>query len=161
MDRIRKALDKCLNVLAGGSLLAIVALTVWQVFTRYILKHPSSWSEELVAYLFAWTSLLGAVLVTGERGHMNVPILTDRLGEKGQLILLVFSDIIAFIFSLVILVYGGIRITELAMGQMTSALGVKVGVFYVILPIAGVLNMAYIILNIIDLVRNGLPAKEE
>ncbi len=51
----------------------MVMLTCWQVFTRYILKNPSSWSEELVSYLFAWMALLGASLIAGERGHMNIP----------------------------------------------------------------------------------------
>ena len=49
MLKIRNALGYGLNVLAGGSFLAMVVLTCWQVFTRYILKNPSSWSEELVS----------------------------------------------------------------------------------------------------------------
>ena len=52
MKQLRSILNQILNVLAGVSFLAMVALTCWQVFTRYILQHPSSWSEELVSYLF-------------------------------------------------------------------------------------------------------------
>ena len=36
MKQIRKILDTVLNVLAGGSFIAMVLLTCWQVFTRYI-----------------------------------------------------------------------------------------------------------------------------
>ena len=78
MKKLRNVLTSLLNILAGASLIAMVALTCWQVFTRYILQNPSPWSEELVAYLFAWTSLLGASIITGERGHMNIPIVTDH-----------------------------------------------------------------------------------
>ena len=60
MKTLRNILTKLLNVLAGTSFIAMVALTCWQVFTRYVLQNPSSWSEELVSYLFAWSSLLGA-----------------------------------------------------------------------------------------------------
>ena len=81
MSQLRKILDSILNVLAGVSFLAMVALTCWQVFTRYILKNPSSWSEEMVSYLFGWMALLGASIVVGERGHMNIPILVDRMGR--------------------------------------------------------------------------------
>ena len=56
MNQLRKLLDQVLHVLAGGSFLAMVALTCWQVFTRYILKNPSSWSEELVSYLLIRSS---------------------------------------------------------------------------------------------------------
>ena len=42
MKQLRSILNQILNVLAGVSFLAMVALTCWQVFTRYILQHPSS-----------------------------------------------------------------------------------------------------------------------
>lgn len=158
MKALRKILTTLLNVLAGASLLAMVALTCWQVFTRYILQNPSSWSEELVAYLFAWASLLGASLITGERGHMNIPIVVEMMSPAIQKILAVFSELVAFAFSLIILVYGGVQITQLAMGQMTSALGVQVGVFYVVMPLCGILIMVYTVLNIIDIVQNNNPS---
>ena len=161
MKQLRKVLNIILDVLAGGSFLAMVILTCWQVFTRYVLQNPSSWSEELVSYLFAWMSLLGASLVVGVRGHMNIPIVVEKLGKKGRKFFANFAELIAFAFSAVILVYGGIQITNLAMGQMTSALGLPIGIFYVVLPLSGVLNMIYTILNIIDITTNSEMEGEE
>lgn len=161
MKTIRTALNKLLNVLAGVSLLAMVALTCWQVFTRYVLQNPSSWSEELVSYLFAWASLLGASLVTGERGHMNIPILVDKMGPSMRKVLGIFGEVVAFAFSLIILVYGGVQISQLAMGQMTSSLGVAVGVFYVVMPLCGVLNMIYTVLNIADICKGTVTDAEK
>lgn len=160
MLEIRKALSRVLNTLAGGSFLAMVILTCWQVFTRYILKNPSSWSEELVSFLFAWMALLGASLVVGERGHMNIPILVDRARPGVQKVLAVFGEVVACVFAAVILVYGGIQITTLAMGQMTSSLGVPVGVFYVVLPLSGVLNIIYTILNIIGIWNGSIKLEK-
>ena len=154
MKQLRKILNTVLNVLAGGSFIAMVLLTCWQVFTRYILANPSSWSEELVGYLFAWMSLFGACLVTGERGHMNIPLLVEKANPAMQKLLGIFAEIIACIFAIVILVYGGVQISSLAMGQMTSSLGVPVGVFYVVMPICGVVIALYTILNIIE-IANG------
>jgi TRAP-type C4-dicarboxylate transport system permease small subunit len=154
MKKLRNILDNILKVLCGASFLAMVALTCWQVFTRYILQNPSSWSEELVSYLFAWMALLGASLVVGERGHMNIPILVDRMGPKMKKVFHIFAEIIACLFAAVILVYGGMQITSLAMGQMTSSLGIAIGVFYVVLPLSGVLNIIYTIINIVE-IANG------
>ncbi len=154
MDGLRRLLNKILAFLASATFLAMVVLTVWQVFTRYILKNPSSWTEELVSYLFAWMALLGASVVTGERGHMNIPVLVDRLGEKGQRALYILAEVIAFLFSAYILLYGGIKITSLAMGQLTSSLGVPIGIFYTVLPLCGILNMIYTALNIGDILKN-------
>lgn len=156
MKQLRKILDSILNVLAGVSFLAMVALTCWQVFTRYVLQNPSSWSEELVSYLFAWMALLGASLVVGERGHMNIPILVDRMGPKARKVLNIFSEIVGCVFAAVILVYGGVQITSLAMGQMTSSLGIPIGVFYIVLPVCGVINIIYTILNIIGIIKGEI-----
>lgn len=153
MKQLRNILTHLLNVLAGGSFLVMVVLTCWQVFTRYILGNPSSWSEELVSYMFAWMSLLGASLVTSERGHMNIPILVEQAGPGAQKLLMCVGELIAFLFSAVILVFGGVQIANLAMGQMTSSLGVPIGIFYIVLPLSGVLNMVYTALNIVDIVR--------
>ena len=51
------------------------------------------------------------------------------------------------------------QITSLAMGQMTSSLGVAVGVFYIVLPLCGVLNIIYAALNIADICKG--KRKEE
>lgn len=162
MKTLRNMLTKLLHVLAGVSFIAMVVLTCWQVFTRYVLQNPSSWSEELVSYLFAWASLLGASLVTGERGHMNIPILVEKMQPSMQKALGILGELVAFAFSLIILVYGGVQITRLAMGQMTSSLGVAVGVFYVVMPLCGVLNMLYTVLNIAALCQgNGPDATKE
>lgn len=158
MQSIRKVLNHIMNVLAGGSLIAMTALTCWQVFTRYVLNNPSTWSEELVGYLFAWASLFGASLITGERGHMNIPVVVEKLPPAGRRFFSIFGEIVAMAFSAVILIYGGYQITQLAMGQMTSSLGVAVGVFYVTMPICGVINILYTILNIYDICKGKKEA---
>lgn len=153
MQATRKVLNRIMNVLAGVSLIAMTALTCWQVFTRYVLNNPSTWSEELVGYLFAWASLFGASLITGERGHMNIPVVVEKMPLGAKKILGIFGELIAMAFSAIILIYGGYRITLLAMDQMTSSLRVAVGVFYVAMPVCGVINILYTILNIYDICK--------
>lgn len=163
MEKTRNILNKILSFFAGTSLIVMVVLTCWQVFTRYILSKPSTWSEELVAYLFAWSSLFASALVTGERGHMSIPVLIERMGAKTQKFFLIFAELIALFISLGILVFGGVQIMLLAYGQKTSSLSVQVGFFYIALPVCGVLSSIYIVLNIIDIAkgRMGLITDEE
>lgn len=161
MKQLRYVLNKSLNVLAGISFLAMVALTCWQVFTRYVLQNPSSWSEELVSYLFAWMSLFGASIVVGERGHMNIPILVERMDDKWRKFFAIFAEVVALLFSGVILLYGGVQITSLAMGQMTSSLGIAVGMFYIVLPVTGVINIVYTLLNIVDIATDSEVVSKE
>ena len=102
--------------------------------------------------------------MVGERGHMNIPILVDKTRPEVRKALAVFGELVACVFAAVILVYGGIQITTLAMGQMTSSLGVPVGVFYVVLPLSGVLNIVYTVLNIFGIINGSIElssSKEE
>ena len=68
----------------------------------------------------------------------------------------IFAEVIAFIFSATILVFGGFQVSQLAMGQQTSSLGVAVGVFYWVMPICGVIILVYSVLNIIGIANGSI-----
>ena len=156
MEKIRSVLNKALNLLAGLSMTVMVILTTYQVIARYIFNSPSTWSEELVGYLFGWSTLFGATIVSGERGHMNIPILVDRFQPGMRKAFHILWEVVAFVFSAAILVFGGIQVSNLAMGQQTSSLGVAVGVFYWAMPICGVVILLYSVLNIIGIAQGTI-----
>lgn len=163
MKAMRNFLNKILDFLAGGSLAVMVILTTYQVVTRYVFNAPSTWSEELVGYMFAWSTMFGAAIVSGERGHMNIPIVVDRFTPPLRKAFHIFAEIIAFLFSAAILVFGGAQVSSLAMGQQTSSLGVAVGVFYWVMPVCGVVMALYAVLNIIGIAKGeiSLEASDE
>ena len=156
MEKIRSVLNKALNLLAGLSMAVMVILTTYQVSARYIFNSPSTWSEELVGYIFGWSTLFGATIVSGERGHMNIPILVDRMNPPLRKAFHILWEVVAFVFSAAILVFGGIQVSNLAMGQQTSSLGVAVGVFYWAMPICGVVILLYSVLNIVGIVQGTI-----
>ena len=158
MKALRKVFDTILNTLAGGTLAIMTILTTYQVITRYIFNAPSTWSEELVGYLFAWSTMFGAAAITGERGHMNIPVLIDLFPANVRKIFHIFAEVIAFLFSAIILVYGGFTVSSLAMGQMTSSLPVAVGFFYWVMPICGILMVLYSVLNIVEIAKGESEA---
>ncbi len=159
MKALRNILNKCLNGLAGLSLIVMTVLTTYQVIVRYIFNSPSTWSEELVGYMFGWATMFGAALCTGERGHMNIPIIVDMMKPAAKKILLIFAEVVALLFSAIILVYGGTTVSSLAMGQQTSSLwGLAVGTFYWVMPVCGVVMVVYSILNIIAIAKGESEA---
>ncbi|MDD7306259.1 MAG: TRAP transporter small permease [Peptoniphilaceae bacterium] len=158
---MRKFLERILKVLGGLTLAVMFILVIWQVFTRYVLNNSATWTEELTSYLFAWLTLFGAALVTGEREHMNIPVFIETRSEKTQRIVAILSEIIILLFSMIVLVYGGIAISKLTMGQMTSSLSVPLGIFYMALPVAGALNILFCILNIKDIMEEKIRFKQK
>ena len=151
MKSIRTLLDKILKFINVVSLAFLTALVTWQVITRYFLNHPSTWSEELSGYMFAWVTIFGAAYVFGQREHMNIPILLERVSVETKWILNIITELVILSLSAGVLIYGGVRITILTMGQMSSSLGLPMGYFYSCIPISGCLIVIYNILNLLDI----------
>ena len=48
-------------------------------YARFILKDPSSFTEELAGFLLIWIGLLGASYALYTRAHLGIDILTAKL----------------------------------------------------------------------------------
>lgn len=151
MKQLRNIIDKIMRALNAAAMAVLTLLVIWQVFTRYILNNPSTWSEELAAYMFAWVTVFGAAYVFGKREHMNIPVIVERFSLTNQNNLQILAEALNLIFALTIMVYGGFEITKLTMGQMSSSLPLQMGYFYMCIPISGVFISLYSVMNIKDL----------
>ena len=138
------------------SLMAIIVLDVtWQVFTRFILKDPSSFTEELAGFLLIWIGLLGASYAYYTKAHLGIDILTAKYtGIKKQVIEIVIS-IIVLLFSLFILVIGGWNLVNITftLKQISPAMGIPMGYVYLVLPLTGILLIYYSLVFILASVR--------
>lgn len=160
MKKIRTVLDQLMKVFNAVVLGVLTLLVTWQVITRYFLSSPSTWSEELASYLFAWATMFGAAYVFGKREHMSIPILVEQFSGKTQKYVAVLRESLILLFAVVILIYGGIQITSLTMGQDSSSLPLTMGYFYAVIPISGIFITLYSILNIYDIVTDNVPTDE-
>ncbi|MGL4671289.1 MAG: TRAP transporter small permease [Cetobacterium sp.] len=154
MSNTRKVLDR---VILGACVALFMFMTVigtYQISSRYIFKSPSTVSEELISYSFAWMAMLAASYIFGKRDHMRMVFFIDRLTHKAQGLLGVFSEAAIFLFSLGVLVRGGSSITTLTMTQTTPALRISMGYIYAVLPICGVIICMYSLLNIKDILEH-------
>ena len=69
MQKIRRTIDKVLAWFLIGLMGIAVLNVLWQVFTRWVLQDPSSYTEELARYLLIWIGLLGAAYAAGLTAH--------------------------------------------------------------------------------------------
>ena len=72
------------RVVTGVLFVAIIVLTITQVFCRFVLDSPLVWSEELSRLLFVWMTMFGAPVLTYQRAHLAIPELARSLPEKAQ-----------------------------------------------------------------------------
>ena len=152
---IDSILEKILVVLFGIMILVVT----WQVFSRFVLNSPSSFTEELSTYILIWISLLGATYAFRKKSHIGIDILTNKLSEpfdKFSKYIIHFANILFFSF---VFVWGGLYLVmvTLQLNQISASLEIKIGYIYLILPISGSLRIYY---SIYFLLHNNTLTKD-
>jgi TRAP-type C4-dicarboxylate transport system permease small subunit len=135
-------------------LMAVIVLDVsWQVFTRFILKDPSSFTEELAGFLLIWIGLLGSSYAYYTKAHLGIDVLTMRLKPEKKRFVGILISVIVFLFALTVLVIGGLRLVDLTftLDQISPAIGIPMGYVYLVLPLTGLLIMIYAVYFIAEL----------
>ena len=157
MRRLRHAIDKGLAITLAIVMAALVIDVLWQVFTRFVLRDPSSYTEELARYLMIWVGLLGAGYAAGKHMHLSV----DLLKLKGRSAKILKFTVIGFtlLFALGALVGGGGRLvwTMLYLGQTSAGLQIPLGYVYMAVPASGLLIAFYAVCDITDEIRRSDP----
>ena len=152
MQKLTKIITKFLEVFLIVLMAAIVIDVVWQIFTRFILRDPSSYTEELAGFLLIWIGLLGASYALHTKAHLGIDILTSKLeGTRRRLSIISIYSLVV-IFALFILVIGGMRLVNITftLAQISPAMGIPMGYVYIVLPLTGILMMYYSIMFMIN-----------
>lgn len=157
MNYIIKPLDVILRQALIWLAVFMVMTVTWQVLSRYILRAPSSLTEEIARFQLIWLGLLGAVYTFRNRMHVGIDILVSPLEGKKRLVAEMIALISVLAFAVLILIYGGSRLVGLTyeLNQTSAALGVKMAYIYSIIPISGILMVIYALHYILDVVRFG------
>ncbi len=160
---IKKLLDKTLEFVVMVCVGLLVLDVLWQVFTRRVLNNPSKWTEELAVILLVWVALLGAAVALGRGAHLGIDYFASKLSYKKR----VFTEIISFVlialFAIYVMVYGGFDLVRstLELGQITPALGLKMGYVYLAVPVSGLFMLLYSIIGQVERVKAiSNPSKE-
>ena len=137
-------------IIAVGSLVLVV---LWGVCTRFVLGSPSRWTEEVATFLLIWVSLLGAAVAFSRREHLGVDYLVNKLDPSAQKLMAIVSQVIVVLFAASAMVYGGyVLVSEtLLSGQVTPALGLKMGYVYLAVPVSGAFIVLFCLENIVEL----------
>ncbi len=84
--RLLNQINWGVSILAIASLLAMMMLTVSDVFMRYVLNSPIVGSVELSEYLIVVAGFLGVAWCTMRGGHLKVGVIMDRMSSRVQAI---------------------------------------------------------------------------
>jgi TRAP-type C4-dicarboxylate transport system permease small subunit len=155
---IKKLLDRSLELLVMVVVAVLVVDVSWQVFTRFILKDPSTWSEELAIFLLIWVSLLGAAVALNRGAHLGIDYFVGKLPPRKRLYTEIFVFLCIALFSFTVMVLGGIDLVAntLRLNQLSPALGIKVGYVYLAVPISGFFLVLYSVIGLVERVMESI-----
>lgn len=142
---MKKKIDKILEISLVILMSVLVLDVLWQVASRYILRHPSAVTDELAGYLLVWVGLTGAAYATGAKEHLAIDLLHSRLSPRNLKRIQVLIDSLIILFAFSVLIIGGTWLvwSRFQLGQVSAATELPVGYVYLILPVSGLLIVYY------------------
>lgn len=142
---MRKIIDKIIEIMCY-----MVLAVCWQVITRFVLKNPSTTTEEILRYLLVWTTMVGGAYAYGRRKHLSINMLTKKLSPRGQKILDIGVQLVVIAFCVVVMILGDLRLVETTFNQISSALHLPMPYVYASILVGGVLIVFYAVIFILE-----------
>lgn len=154
---MRNIVDKATRSSLIFLMSVLVLSVVWQVFSRYILNAPSTFTDELARFLLIWVSLLGVAYLSGQNAHISIELLPDKLApdSRFRLQLVIHSIIILFAFFVLVIGGGNLVYITFTFTQLTPTLQIPMAFIYLIGPICGLLVIYYKLSDIKRMFSDG------
>lgn len=154
---IRNFIDKVLEWALVFLMSILVIDVLWQVASRYIMNSPSSFTDELAGFLLIWIGLLGAAYVAGKQEHLAIDLLIQSSGPKRKFKLNMITNVIIIIFAISVMMIGGswLVYTRFYLSVKSAAMGMPLGIVYLVLPISGLLIAYFDIDNMCKMVKEN------
>ncbi|MPW31860.1 TRAP transporter small permease subunit [Agarivorans sp. B2Z047] len=160
LRQFKTILDKTILTFCGVAIVTLVITVTWQVFSRYVLNDPSSFTDELARYTMIWFGLAGASYLFGKNGHLAITLFIGSVKSKYRKYFHVLINIISVAFISLAMVKGGVLLMGRTMMQFSPALQIPMAYVYLILPLSGIVMLTYLILNTIEVFAPATSPRE-
>ncbi|WHH59082.1 TRAP transporter small permease [Petroclostridium sp. X23] len=142
--------------------LAVMGISLFlQVVFRYLFNMPLIWSEELARYLHVWITFIGLGYGIRNKSHIEMKIFYQKLPVAGQKTVTILTNL----FLVLCFVFYMPGVMRFVMDQNlidSAAMGVRMSIVYIVLPIGAIVSILYLLtdtwLNVISL--TGMKERE-
>ena len=150
MNHFNKALSMLDSVLIRFLQLLLIVITLvvtWQVFSRYVLDAPSSFTEELARFMLIWLTLLGCVFAYRHNSHLGLDMVYEQASFQQKKWMYYFIHLCVGFFALCVMIIGGYALMNMTdkLGQSSAVMGIQISLVYSVVPISGALIVLYAI----------------
>lgn len=92
MKKFNFFLDTVMRFIMAAAMFALLAGGTWQIFTRWILKNPSTFTDEFLRYVLIWASMLGSAYCFYKDEHLALDLVKDRVKGSVRSVLMIFIE---------------------------------------------------------------------
>ncbi|MBL4919006.1 TRAP transporter small permease [Szabonella alba] len=147
-SRLVDAVNSAAAVACYGLLIAITGVTAMQVFLRYMLNRPTSWSEEIALLLLIWFGLIAVAVGIRRNEHLAITFLRDRLPLPIARALDYGAQLGMLVFMAVVMWFGQ-DLIALAGRQLMPASGLPKSWLYIPALVGGGLGVVNALANLL------------
>ncbi len=134
MKRLMGWLDRFDQVAILILLAGLVAVVFLQVASRFLLKIPIEWSEELARFLFIWFCWLGSSYATLKFHHIRITAQLRLLPPRVARLVVIAGDVVWVVFNLFVVV-AGVKYLHSTIEFPYRAMITEINMFWIFLPI--------------------------
>jgi len=145
LRRLNRWIDRGVEGLVVVLFMTITVVGGLQVFCRYVLNLPLSWSEEVQIYGHVWIVFLTVPIAYNRGSHILMTMIFERFPSAARRALGLAVDVAWLWLGASILLFT-VRLVRVATFQMSPALGIPMSWVYLGM-IAGGLYVAFVALR--------------
>ncbi len=149
-----------MRFLMAVAMFALLAGGTWQIFTRWILRNPSTVTDEFLRYVLIWASMIGSAYCFYKDKHLALDLVKGRAKGAFNVFLSVFIEAAIVFFVGYVFVYGGWKLAANAT-NVPSVMRIPFKLLYSILPISGIFIILARVLKYVQLFLDSKKRKEK
>lgn len=159
MEKLDEFLDRCMKFLMAMAMLSLVIGGFWQIFTRWILQNPSTFTEEFMRYMLIWASMIGSAYCFYKDKHLTLDLFKCKVKGVASIALNVFIEGVILFFIIYVFIYGG-AYQMMNSTNYSPVMHIPYKFLYIVLPLSGSFIVLARVLKYIQIFQQSKESKE-
>jgi TRAP-type C4-dicarboxylate transport system permease small subunit len=150
LKKVEKVLDTVMRFLMALAMLTLLVFGTWQIFTRWVLGNPSTFTDELLRYVLIIAGFIGSAYCFYRDEHLALTLITDKAKGPFKVALDIFIEVCILFFVIYVFIFGGFKLANTAT-NVSSVMHIPMKTLFMIEPICGILIVLARILKYVNM----------
>lgn len=179
LSRVKFYLDCTASVMVVLFVLGFVFAVLGGIITRQLVKPVLAWflsqssepathsgnglaasilffnrlgagTGDFAKIMLVWVTMTAGSLMFSSKGHLGVDFFVGRMDRKGRDMMSTFIYMMILLFTVLVLIVGGIRLTGASWSQQMQNVPISKGLLYFMVPVGGFLTLFYTLFQMLE-----------